>query len=89
VAKLLGSLTWHNHENEDELLLELSGHLRIEMRDRSVNLREGDSFVVPKGVFHNLVADRECLIMLIEKKATAHTGSVVTDKTRSIEGQLK
>lgn len=89
VAKLLGSLTWHNHENEDELFLVLSGQLRIELRTHVVNLSEGETYIVPKGVFHNPVAEQECLIMLIEKKTTAHTGNVVTDKTKSIEDQLK
>lgn len=89
VAKLLGSLTWHHHENEDELFLVLSGRLRIELRSEVIDLAEGESYVVPKGVFHNPVAEQECLIMLIEKKTTAHTGNVITEKTRSIEDQLR
>jgi mannose-6-phosphate isomerase-like protein (cupin superfamily) len=89
VAKLLGSLTWHNHEEEDELFLVLSGHLRIEFKTHVVDLHEGDSYVVPKGEFHNPVADSECLIMLIEKKTTAHTGNVKTQRTKSIEEQLR
>ena len=31
----------------------------------------------------------ECLIMLIERKSTRHTGNIVTDKTRSIDEQLR
>jgi mannose-6-phosphate isomerase-like protein (cupin superfamily) len=46
-------------------------------------------YVVPKGVMHNPIAEEECLIMLIEKKATKHTGDVVTEKTRSIDEQLR
>jgi len=34
------------------------------------------------------VAKEECLLMLIEKKATLHTGATVTAQTRSIEEQL-
>jgi mannose-6-phosphate isomerase-like protein (cupin superfamily) len=30
VAKLLGSLTWHSHAQEDELFFVLKGHLRLE-----------------------------------------------------------
>jgi mannose-6-phosphate isomerase-like protein (cupin superfamily) len=55
VAKLQGSLTWHSHDNEDELFYVLRGALRIEMEDRTVELRQGDAFVVPKGVRHNPV----------------------------------
>ncbi len=32
VAKVLGSLTWHSHENEDELFYILKGSLAIEMK---------------------------------------------------------
>ena len=88
VAKIKGSLTWHSHDREDELFLVLRGHLRIEMEHESVELREGDMFVVPKGVRHNPVAAEECHILLFERKSTAHTGDVVMDKTRSIEEQL-
>jgi len=89
VAKVHGSLAWHSHENEDELFLILKGHLRIEMESGSVELDEGDMFVVPKGVRHNPVAESECHLMLIERKSTLHTGDVVTEKTRSLAEQLR
>lgn len=89
VAKVLGSLTWHSHENEDELFYILKGSLAIEMEDRTVVLHEGETFVVPKGVRHNPVAEQECHIMLIERKSTLHTGSEVTEKTRSLADQLR
>ncbi len=89
VAKVQGSLAWHSHDNEDELFLVLKGHLRIEMEDGNVELPEGEMFVVPKGVRHNPVAEQECLIMLVERKATLHTGDTVTEKTRSLAEQLR
>jgi len=89
VAKVQGSLTWHSHENEDELFYILKGSLTIEMEDRTVVLREGEAFVVPKGVRHNPIAEQECHIMLIERKTTLHTGTEVTDRTRSLAEQLR
>ena len=89
VAKVRGQLAWHTHENEDEFFMVLKGHLRIELDDGNVELREGESFVVPKGVRHNPVADSECQILLIERKSTLHTGRTVTEKTRSIAEQLQ
>ena len=59
------------------------------MEDRSVVLNAGDVFVVPKGVRHNPVAEEECHILLIEKKSTRHTGNEVTDRTRSLDEQLR
>lgn len=89
VAKVHGSLTWHSHDDEDELFYVLKGMLRIEMEDRTVEIREGEAFVVPKGVRHNPVAEEECLVMLFERKSTLHTGSELTEKTRSVEEQLR
>ena len=89
VAAVQGTLAWHSHENEDELFLILKGHLRIEMENGSVELDEGEMFVVPKGVRHNPVADEECHLLLIERKTTQHTGDVKTEKTRSLEEQLR
>lgn len=88
VAKVKGSLTWHSHDNEDELFFVLKGQLRIEMEDRVVTLSEGEMFVVPKGVRHNPIAEEECHIMLVERKSTLHTGDVIMEKTRSLAEQL-
>jgi len=89
VAKVHGSLCWHSHDNEDELFLILKGHLRIELEHAAaIELDEGEMFVVPKGVRHNPVAEQECLLMLIERKSTLHTGDVVTERTRSLAEQL-
>ena len=89
VAKVKGTLAWHSHQDEDELFLVLKGQLRIEMEDESVLLNEGELFVVPKGVRHNPIAEHECLVMLVERKSTLHTGDVVTEKTRSWSEQLR
>jgi mannose-6-phosphate isomerase-like protein (cupin superfamily) len=89
VAKVKGTLAWHSHENEDELFYVLKGSLSIEMQDRTVVVREGEAFVVPKGVRHNPIAEQECHLMLIERKSTLHTGTEVTEKTRSLAEQLR
>jgi len=89
VAKVQGSLAWHQHDNEDELFLVLKGRLRIEMEAGVVELNAGELFVVPKGVRHNPIADEECQIMLIERKTTQHTGDVITEKTRTLAEQLR
>lgn len=89
VAKLLGELVWHAHDDEDEMFLVVYGHLRIQLADdREVALDPGQFFVVPKGVQHNPVAEEEVGIVLIETVTTAHTGSVQTERTVPIERQL-
>lgn len=89
VAKVRGTLVWHSHPLEDEMFMVLRGRLRIEMIDSAVELSAGDVFVVPKGVEHNPVADEECLLMLFERKSTAHTGDTQTALTRSLAEQLR
>lgn len=89
VAKVHGTLAWHSHDNEDELFLILKGHLRIEMESGNVELNEGEMFIVPKGVRHNPVAEQECQFMLIERKSTLHTGTTVSEKSRSLADQLR
>ena len=89
VARLEGEFVWHAHEGQDELFLVLRGRLRIQMEGgEEVALGPGELFVVPAGARHNPVADEECWIALIEPAATAHTGDVVTDRTRSLEEQM-
>lgn len=88
VAKVKGELTWHKHDDEDELFFVIQGSLRIEYEDSFVDLGEGDFHVVPKGRLHNPVCDQECLIVLIESKSTKHTGDEVSEKTVDISDQL-
>lgn len=89
VAMLKGELTWHQHKDEDELFLILKGTLIIELENETVNLSEGDVYVIPKGVMHNPVAKEECLVMLFEKNSTEHTGGIEHEKSRSHEEQLR
>jgi mannose-6-phosphate isomerase-like protein (cupin superfamily) len=88
VAKLKGEFVWHKHDDEDELFYIVKGRLIIQYEDGAVTLQEGDFHIVPKGVMHNPLAEQECWIALIEPVSTAHTGDVVTERTKTIEDQL-
>ena len=88
VARIQGEFVWHSHDEEDEAFLVLDGTLVIRMEAGDVTLGPGDLYVVPRGVRHCPVADRECLVALIEPASTAHTGDIVTERTRSIAEQL-
>ena len=52
-------------------------------------MKKGDIYIVKRGVDHKVSAEEECKIMLIENKATAHTGTVISEITKSIEDQLE
>ena len=88
VAKVLGELCWHRHDDEDELFLVLRGRLRLQFEHGETVLDAGEFCVVPRGVLHNPVADEECWLALIETVTTRHTGNTVTERTRSIGQQL-
>jgi mannose-6-phosphate isomerase-like protein (cupin superfamily) len=81
LAKFKGAFDWHHHENEDELFLVLRGRFRMELRDRTIELGEGEMLIVPRGVEHRPVADEECAVMLFEPASTLNTGNVRTEKT--------
>jgi mannose-6-phosphate isomerase-like protein (cupin superfamily) len=82
LAKVQGEFVWHRHDDEDELFLVVHGRLTIHLRDRSVELGEGDLCVVPRGVEHLPVAEREAHILLLEPKTTRNTGQVQDERTR-------
>ena len=89
VAKVKGELAWHAHEQEDELFFILRGEFTLEFEYGRVTLRAGEMFVVPRGKRHHPIAKEECLLLLLERKSTAHTGGEVTSQTKSIADQLR
>ena len=82
LVKFQGEFVWHHHENEDEMFLVVKGRFRIEFRDKTVSLEEGEFIVVPHGVEHKPVADDECWIILFEPASTLNTGNVKNDLTQ-------
>lgn len=81
LAKLEGDFIWHRHEETDELFLVVEGEMGIELRDRTVRLRRGDLFVVPRGVEHRPFAECECRVLLIEPGDVVNTGDAGGDRT--------
>jgi len=74
VGKADGEFVWHSHPDTDDFFLILKGRLTIQLRDKDVELGEGDLFVVPRGVEHCPKAHGEVHILLIEQKGTPNTG---------------
>ncbi len=82
LAKLKGEFVWHKHDNEDELFYVVDGALKLEFRDKVVNLEPGEFIIVPRGVEHRPVAEEEVSVMLFEPKGTLNTGDQVNELTR-------
>src|SRR2546422_5673932 len=74
LVKLEGEFVWHDHKDTDEVFLVLKGEMEIAFRDRSVVIRAGEMFVVPKGVEHITRAAHECAALLVEPRGVINTG---------------
>ncbi len=86
LVKFCGVFPWHRHEKEDEMFLVWRGRMKIEFRDRIVELREGELCVVPRGVEHRTLAEAEAEVLVFEPAATRNTGNVVDEKFTAPDG---
>ena len=78
VVKVKGEFNWHSHPDTDDFFLVLSGELTIRLRDGDVHLREGEMYVVPRGVEHCPVSEAGAELLLIEPHGTPNTGDPAT-----------
>ena len=81
LVKVQGEFVWHHHEAEDELFLVVKGRLTIKLRDRDIELGEGEFVIIPRGVEHKPVAAAEVHLLLLEPKHTRNTGNVENERT--------
>lgn len=86
ISKLKGEFIWHHHEQEDEMFLVHKGRLRLEFRDRVVELGPGECLVVPRGVEHRPVAVEEVELILFEPSGVLNTGNVTDAKFTAPKG---
>src|SRR5258708_34370186 len=76
LGKFKGPFTFHHHENEDEMFLVVKGRFRMDFGDRQGGMGEGEFIVVPRGVDHRPVAEKESGIRLFEPAPTRTPGNV-------------
>lgn len=74
LVKFQGEFVWHQHADTDEVFLVVAGEMQIGFRDREITLRQGEMFVVPKGVEHITRAIRECHALIVEPRGVVNTG---------------
>jgi mannose-6-phosphate isomerase-like protein (cupin superfamily) len=80
-AKLKGEFIWHHHDKEDELFLVTKGTLKMEFRDKTIEVQEGEFIIVPRGVEHKPVAEEEVELLLFEPASTVNTGNIENERT--------
>ena len=81
-VKVMGEFIWHHHDHEDELFLVIKGKLKMEFREKTVEVNPGEFIIVPRGVEHRPVADEEVELLLFEPASTLNTGNVENERTR-------
>ena len=81
LVKIEGEFVWHEHPDTDEAFIVIEGSMRIDFEDGSVDLDEGEMYVVPRGVRHRPCAETECKVMLVEPRGVVNTGGAESDLT--------
>ncbi len=82
LAKFKGKFIWHKHENEDEMFYVLKGKFDMEFRDKTIEIKEGELIIVPKGIEHRPAAKEEVSVMLFEPKTILNTGNKRNEFTK-------
>ena len=84
LVKFQGVFPWHHHEHEDEMFFVWHGRMRIEFRDRTVDLSEGEFLVVERRHEEGVVEEAE--VLLFEPAATRNTGSAPESEFTAPDG---
>ncbi|MDA3615844.1 cupin domain-containing protein [Polluticaenibacter yanchengensis] len=82
LAKFQGEFVWHKHDNEDEMFLVVEGVLKMELRDKTIEINKNEFLIVPKGTEHRPVAEKEVSVMLFEPSTTLNTGDMENELTK-------
>lgn len=82
VAKLKGEFPWHQHDMEDELFMVIKGNLLIDLKEKTLDLKEGELVVIPRGTQHRPRALEEVHILLFEPSGTLNTGNTTNEFTK-------
>ena len=77
VAHAKGEHVWHVHEDTDEFFLVLDGQFDVAIRgadgsQTAVTLRQGDTFVVPKGTEHKPSSPGASILLFEPRRHIQH-----------------
>jgi mannose-6-phosphate isomerase-like protein (cupin superfamily) len=83
MAAIEGEYHWHKHDEDDEFFYVVEGELLIDTRgeiegqiaERTVALKPGQGFVVPKTVVHRTRAPKRATILMVENAGIIPTGN--------------
>jgi Cupin domain len=75
MAAIEGEYHWHKHDEDDEFFYVVDGELLIDLQDRTVALKPGQGFVVPKTEVHRTRAPKRTTILMVETAGIIPTGN--------------
>ena len=75
MAAIEGEYHWHKHDEDDEFFYVVEGELLIDLDGRTVALKPGHGFVVPKTVVHRTRAPKRTTILMVENVGIIPTGN--------------
>jgi Cupin domain len=75
MAAIEGEYHWHKHDDDDEFFFVVDGELLIDVDGRTVALKPGQGFVVPKTVVHRTRAPKRATILMVENAGIIPTGN--------------
>ena len=83
-VKFKGEFVWHKHDNEDEMFYVVEGEFNMELRDKTIVIKENEFIIIPRGVEHRPVAPNEVSVILFEPASTLNTGDKKNEMTKEV-----
>jgi mannose-6-phosphate isomerase-like protein (cupin superfamily) len=74
VGIVKGEYHWHKHDDLDEFFYVVEGNFLIDLEDRTIDLKERQGVVIPKGVMHRPRAPEKTIILMVEGEGIVPTG---------------
>ena len=84
LVKFKGAFEWHRHDLEDELFLVIEGQFKMHLREKIIDISEGEFIIIPRGVEHKPEAEEEVKVLLFEPATTLNTGDQVNSFTKEL-----
>ena len=81
LVKIKGEFAYHKHDNEDEMFFVIKGALKLDFKDKIVDVFEGEFIIVPKGTLHRPIANQEVHLMMFVTESNINTGDVKNELT--------
>ena len=81
LVKIKGEFPFHQQDNEDEMFLVIKGALKLDFKNKIIDVFEGEFIIVPKGVLHRPIAEKEVQLMMFVTESNINTGNLNNELT--------